>query len=270
MLFGGNKRAFEIAKELVRRGHSACVYHPETSAPSWVQTQGVDTKNLRSLSCDHNDLEIYFNPLFTDRALIENSNAKFRLLYVVNNGGNYQPAYQQWISDFRHEPWFLAAGNSGAWRNSYDLDGVRCFDLVGGIDLKTFYPATAQTNHDPIVTFQARPSRAWKGTGEIFEALELVETTLELRVFSSEPLQQPTKHRLDLRVNVPPEEMPNIYLGSTLFVHFEDATSGWANTAAETPFDVPISRTRLGLEYLKKSLTTCSCEIILSLRIASP
>jgi glycosyltransferase involved in cell wall biosynthesis len=251
-LFGGPKRVVTICNMLRKRGYKVKLYlDPRFQRlPFWTTDILFEIAPYNDLRHDQNHIVFFLNPRFIDMEYIKNSKAKYDVIYIVANGGITKKYYDKWIDNFRNNPKVLLAGNNGLWRYNYNINGYRCFDLIGGIDLEQYYRVDVRKNPKYFnILVQGRISRQWKGTEEIIKTIENMENkkNINLIIFNAEQVDIKTSLKTEMKISVHPKRMKEVYSQGDLYVHFEDNTSGWSNTCAEAmACKIPVVCTKYG------------------------
>jgi glycosyltransferase involved in cell wall biosynthesis len=251
-LFGGPKRVVRIANILSKRGYSVKVYlDPKNkNVASWEKDFFFDTGCYDEIANDKNQFNFFLNPGYTDIKYINGSKADYDIIYIVCNDGSPRKFYTKWIESFRKNPKVLLAGNNGMWRANYDIEDYRCFDFIGGIDLKRYHKTDVKRCSKYFnIVIQGRISREWKGVQEIIRSIESLKSKekIKLIIFNTEPLDIKTSLNIEEKIDVPQDRMKEVYSLGDLFVHFEDNTAGWSNTCAEAmACKMPVICTKYG------------------------
>jgi glycosyltransferase involved in cell wall biosynthesis len=255
---GGNKRILYLADALQRSGHTVHI----------IVSHSFKERDIRHYSCPVHyhgdamnvdyDLAIGFNPVHCSLNVFSRLKADRKGLYILHVAApeQYTPAYQEWIDVFGEHP-FLVFGNNPAWRSVYSYGPhVQAIDLVGGI--QWIEPRIKRTRDDRTFTIVCNGSScAWKGFDLVQEAVNRLRLdNIEVVAFAfgavnAVCLRWPSR----IHLNVPYEEMANIYTQGDLYISFEDKQAGWGNTVLEAMMcGVPVICTEWGTKAYARHL----------------
>ncbi|MBW2978393.1 glycosyltransferase family 4 protein [Candidatus Woesearchaeota archaeon] len=249
-LFGGNKRPVNISRILAKRGYNTKIYARFKDIPNWVgRDNSFEIGFYDDLIKEKNDFLFFLNPKYTNIDYLKLSNSKYKIIYILNNGGKYKTCYQDWIDSFRNDNSVIIAGNNGTWKKNYNIHKKKGYDFTGGINLEKYCPVKTTNKEHFNIVIQGRISKKWKGVAEIIKTLESLDNKdkINLIIFYTEPLNLKTSLKVEEKINIPQNKMKEIYSQGDLFVHFEDNTAGWSNTCAEAmACGIPVVCTKYG------------------------
>jgi hypothetical protein len=137
-VFGGVRRYLEIGNELVKRGHSYVIFHPDGSLPTWFGFLGK-VKPFSSLR-----KEIFDFGLCSEYAVLptfERLNAKIKFFYFVLEGHKEERKVARAN--------YLFLGNSdGICRRLQKKYKIFCQKAAGGVNPNIFYPIKRETSQE--------------------------------------------------------------------------------------------------------------------------
>jgi glycosyltransferase involved in cell wall biosynthesis len=257
-VFGGVRRFVEIGNELVRRGHSYAIYHPQGNAPDWLRFDGEARPTAALAKARHQILMCNDPPLL---GRFEDARADLKLFYFALEN---IPREREIA---RHKGWTILANSTGTHDRLRRRYRVPVEKVIGGINLDVFKPQpTDDTNEDHyrVLTF-GRLSRRKKGVPIVLRAVESFARSLardttgrsrptKLVLFDHVGPGNERDPRDEIRCSVPYEfhinleqdALARLYASCDVFVSAEKR-AGWANTTAEAmACGVPVVCTRSG------------------------
>ena len=258
-VFGGVRRFIEIGNELVRRGHSYTLYHPEGSAPEWLPFLGEVRPTSALAEARHQVLMCNDPPSLRD---FEKAHADLKLFCFAleNIRGEGSIA--------RHRGWTNLANSTGMYERLRRRYRVPVEKVIGGINLEVFRPQPVTDVNDNFYRVLAfgRLSRRKKGVPIVLRAVETFArsvarnrsggTTRPVKLVLFDHVGQHNERdpRDEIRCTIPYEfhanlqqdELARLYSSCDVFVSAEKR-AGWANTAVEAmACGVPVVCTRSG------------------------
>jgi len=247
-VFGGVRRYLEIGDELVKRGHSFVLFHPQGTKPDWLDFIGV-TMPFSSLEEDAFDIGLcsefsilpYFNEL----------KAKAKFFYFILQGHKKE-------KEVCKKKYYFLGNSEGICRRLERKYKISCFRAPGGINPEIFYPLDSKAKKEGfhILCF-GRIYKRRKGIQYIIKAANsLYRKYPQLRLIFFDSLVGQDKkgpHPLvktpipfDFYLNLPQSQMARLYSQADIFVSAE-IRAGWSNTTAEAmACRLPVVCTRQG------------------------
>jgi len=260
-VFGGVRRFLEIGNQLIARGHSFTLYHPDGSAPQWLPFHGRVCA-LADLGAARHDVLMTADPSL--RQPFEAARANVKLFYCVHKN-----LPERDIAT--HPNWTLLANSSALRERLWRRYRVRAEDAIGGVNLEMFHPPTAPRGSNDVfrVLVYGRLSRPGKGSTMAVRAVESfarsmaqrspawagsVAHPVKLVLFDHVGLGNERDPRPDFtsdlphefHVNLPQPELAHLYASCDVYLSAE-RRAGWNNTVAEAmATGVPVICTRAG------------------------
>jgi glycosyltransferase involved in cell wall biosynthesis len=252
-VFGGVRRFLEIGNELIRRGHSYVVYHPEGTRPQWLSFAG-EVRSLAELHRTRHQVLLCNDPF--PLAEFDRAKADLKLFYCVLEKIRGERAV------VTHPGWTLLANSTGMCDRLWRKYRVRAEPVVGGVNLDVFRPGESKAVDGAyrVLSF-GRVSRRTKGTQLVVQAVESAarqSENLMLMLFDHVGLGNESDPRDGFRCDVPhefvlnptQEQLAEIYRSCDVFVSAE-RRAGWSNTVAEAMASgLPVVCTRSGTRDL--------------------
>lgn len=260
-VFGGVRRFLEIGNQLVARGHTFTVYHPDGSPPDWLPFRGR-VRALADLRHANHQVLITAEPLL--REAFEAAAAELKLFYCVHK--NLPPREVA-----TRAAWSFLVNSSELRQRLWRRYRVRADDAIGGINLDMFHPEREPraASDELRVLVYGRMSRGGKGSRLAIRAVERAARALAQRspawagsvahpvrlvLFDHVGVANERDPRGEFRATVPyefhvnleQEALARLYRSCDLFVSAE-RRAGWNNTVAEAmACGVPVVCTRAG------------------------
>ena len=254
-VFGGVRRFVEIGNELVRRGHSYTLYHPDGEAPDWLPFLG-EARPTSLLTKSRHQILICNDP--PSLGVFDKAQADLKCFYFALENIRGERAIA------RHPGWTILANSTGMHDRLTRKYRVPAEKVIGGVNTDVFRPQPAPDKKDDcyrVLTF-GRLSRKKKGVPIVLNTVEAFARSLRRRedrpvkLVLFEHLGQHNERdpREEIRCSIPHEfhinleqdGLARLYSSCDVFVSAEKR-AGWANTTAEAmACGVPVVCTRSG------------------------
>lgn len=247
-VFGGVRRYIEIGNELVRRGHSFILFHPQGDRPDWLEFRGM-TRPFAALA-----EEIFDIGMCSEYSILphfEQLKARAKFFYFVSERHKKE-------GEVAAKNYHFLGNSEGICRRMERKYKVNCFKAPGGVNLGIFYPIENRPPHETfnILCFGRIYKRA-KGVKYIIRAADRLYKKyrhLRLIFFDTQvgrdrrdprPLIK-TSVPFDFHLNPPQERMAWLFSQADVFVSAE-LRAGWSNTSAEAmACRIPVICTKKG------------------------
>ncbi len=259
-LTGGCKRIYFLALELCKMGHEVDVIVAHHFYEREAKPYPCPVINNTEAEKKSYDFLMLMNPFSCTVEAFKKINAVRRGMYILHlfQPEKYTPAYQKWIDILRLEENFYVFGNNPSWREYYNVTGIKnSFDLVGGIQSCFKNPPLVKTKTKKFTVVCHASVTPWKGFDLIQQSLNRLrinDVNVAAFAYNSTKVNQ-LRWPTQIFLNVPYDDMPNIYNQGDLFISMEDKQAGWANTVLEAMMcSVPVVCTKWGSEVYAKHL----------------
>jgi glycosyltransferase involved in cell wall biosynthesis len=233
-VFGGVRRYIEIGNELVKRGHSYVLFHPEGKPPDWLAFRGV-TRPFASLGDEEFDAGLCSE--YSILTHFDRLRARSKFFYFVLEGHKMERS----VAGRNYH--FL--GNSeGICRRMERKYKIRCLKAAGGVNLEIFHPLESKPPRDTLnILCYGRIYKRRKGIRYAIRAVEGLSkefTQLRLILFDTRvgrDLRDPrpmikTRMPFDFHLDLAQDRMAWLFSQADIFVSAE-LRAGWSNTSAE-------------------------------------
>jgi glycosyltransferase involved in cell wall biosynthesis len=233
-VFGGVRRYIEIGNEIVRRGHSFVLFHPQGTPPAWLPFLG-ETRPFGALEADSFDVGLTSE--YSILPEFDRLRARAKFFYFVLEGHKGE-------RDVARCPYHFLGNSEGICRRMERKYGLVCHRAPGGINPAIFHPLDERP---PSSTFNilcyGRIYKRRKGIAYVIRAVEGLAKKypyLKLLFFDTLVGRDRRDPRLLIRTRVPhdfhldpaQDQMADLFAQADLFVSAE-RRAGWSNTTAE-------------------------------------
>ncbi|MGB9004881.1 MAG: glycosyltransferase family 4 protein [Candidatus Aminicenantales bacterium] len=235
-VFGGVRRYLELGNELVRRGHSFVLFHPEGGKPGWLAFRG-EARPWAAL--DQEAFDVGLCSEYSILPFFDKLRAKTKYFYFVLAGHKQE-------REAARKPYFFLANSEGLCRRLRRKYGLDCFKAAGGVNPEIFYPA-ADPEERPAgeirILCYGRLYKKRKGIQQAVKAVNGLASRyprLKLILFDTRvgqdrrdprPLLK-TRLAHEFHLDLPQDRLAPLFSRADIFVSAE-RRAGWANTAAE-------------------------------------
>ncbi|MGB8953656.1 MAG: glycosyltransferase family 4 protein [Candidatus Aminicenantales bacterium] len=236
-VFGGVRRYIEVGNELVKRGHSFVLFHPQGDRPVWLDFYG----HVRPFSAlEENDFDVGLCSEYSLLPFFEKLRARNKFFYFILKGHKKE-------KEVVRKNYFFLGNSEGICRRLERKYRVMCLRAPGGINPDVFHPLEKEAGETEKEGFHilcyGRVYRKRKGVRRVIQAVDrLAGEFPQLRLIFFDTLvgedrKDPrpmikTRVPHEFHLNLPQSRMAWLYSRADLFISAE-RRAGWSNTTAE-------------------------------------
>jgi glycosyltransferase involved in cell wall biosynthesis len=233
-VFGGVRRYIEVGNEIVRRGHSFVLFHPQGTPPAWLPFYG-EIRPFAALEAE--EFDVGLSSEYSTLPEFECLLARKKFFYFVLEGHKAE-------RDVIRRPFRFLGNSEGICRRIEGKYGVICRRAPGGVNPAIFHPLDECPPRDSFnILSSGRIYKRRKGVQLVIRAVEgLLKKYPRLKLIFFDTLvghdrRDPrpmirTRVPFDFHLNLPQDQMAGLFAQADLFVSAE-RRAGWSNTTAE-------------------------------------